>query len=122
MNRELKAALRERKVPYSLEAETSVLGAMMLQENALLKGLEGLREEDFYHEAHRKIYRALAHLFESKRSVDILSVKETLQRRGDLEDIGGATYLAQLVQSAISPALMDPHMEILVEKLIFRQV
>jgi len=114
--------MEEKKLPYSIEAEMSVLGAMMLNEKALLKGVQMLREDDFYFGSHRKIFSAIVDLSEKKKMVDVLSVREELKRRKQLEEIGGASYLASLVESVISPALAERHIQIVVEKSITRRI
>ena len=86
----------ERIPPQSLEAEQSVLGAIMLDREALLAVLEILRPEDFYREAHRVIYRAIIDLYERNEAVDMLTVTEELRRQGLLEAAGGVAYLADL--------------------------
>jgi replicative DNA helicase len=114
--------IKERKSPYSLEAEMSVLGAMMLDAKALVTGFEMLKRDDFYLDSHRRIFSVLSDLFEQKKTVDILTVKEELQRRGELERVGGASYLATLVDSVITPALIEQHANIVLEKSIYRKV
>ncbi|RKZ00546.1 MAG: replicative DNA helicase, partial [Candidatus Hydrothermota bacterium] len=111
-----------KKIPYSQDAEMSVLGAMMLQPNSLYKAFSLLKAEDFYIDAHRKIFAAMEHLFNEKEAVDVLTVKEELKKRGELESIGGMEYLAELVESSITPALIDQHIEIVLEKSAFRKL
>jgi replicative DNA helicase len=112
----------ERKVPYSEEAEMSVLGAMMLQQAALESGMELLKPDDFHLSHHKSIYRVIQDLSESNRSVDVLSVKEELARKGELEKTGGAEYIATLVEGVISPALIEHHARIVLEKSTYRKV
>ncbi|RKZ02371.1 MAG: replicative DNA helicase [Candidatus Hydrothermota bacterium] len=107
--------------PHSIDAEAVVLGAMMLNERALLRGLEVLKPEDFYLDAHRKIFNVIAFLFEKKKAVDLVTVKEELAKRGQLEQIGGAVYLTELVDSSI-PAVFEHHLEIVLEKSVYRKV
>jgi len=99
-----------------------LLGAMILQDTALYKALESVREEDFYFDRHRKIFRAIRNLFERRSEISSISVKEELKRAGDLEAIGGVEYLANIVESVISPALVDEYIRIVVEKAIYRQI
>ncbi len=112
----------DKKPPYSEEAEMELLGAMILQDTALYKALESVREEDFYFDRHRKIFRAIRNLFERRSEISSISVKEELKRAGDLEAIGGVEYLANIVESVISPALVDEYIRIVVEKAIYRQI
>lgn len=112
----------ERIPPYSIEAEMSVLGAMLLDENALFKGMEFLKPDDFYLENHRAIFKVLSELFFQKKKVDVLTIKDELLKRELLEKVGGASYLATLVDSVISPALIDQHIQLVLEKSIYRNV
>ncbi len=112
----------DKKPPYSEEAEMELLGAMILQDTALYKALESVREEDFYFERHRKIFRAIRNLFERRSEISSVSVKEELKRSGDLEAIGGVEYLANIVESVVSPALVDEYIRIVVEKSIYRSI
>ncbi len=114
--------LTEKRAPHSVEAEMSVLGSMMLDESALLKAIEILREEDFYIKAHRIIFRAIVDLFEEKSSVDILSVKDKLEKDKKLGEIGGPEYLSTLVEAVITPELVTDHASIVLEKSIYRKV
>lgn len=112
----------ENKPPYSEDAEMSVLGAMLMDEGALHKGLEFLKDDDFYLPIHRIIFRAIQKLFDEKKVVDLLTVKDYLERSGDLGKIGGASYLGSLIESVITPALIERHSQIIVEKSIYRKV
>ena len=116
------AQYNEHKPPYSEDAEMSVLGAMLMDENALHKGLELLKENDFYLPVHRIIFKAIQKLFDEKRVVDLLTVKDYLEKSGELEKIGGASYLAGLIESVITPALIDRHAQIVIEKSVYRKV
>ncbi len=116
------AGLNNKKPPYSEEAEMELLGAMVLQDVALYKAIEILQEDDFYFEKHRKIFRAIRNLFERKSEVSLVSLKEELRRAGELENVGGAEYLANMVESVISPSLVDDYIQIVLEKAIYRQI
>src|SRR5215813_8331880 len=88
-------ALR-RVPPQSLDAEESVLGWVLLDTHALDSTVEMMGAEDFYREAHRKIFRAMLALSEKGEPIDLVTLTDTLKARGELQDIGGATYLAEL--------------------------
>lgn len=107
--------------PHSLDAEIVVLGAMLLDEKSLLKGMEQLKEEDFYFPHHRKIFNAIKHLFETQSVVDAITLKDELSRRGILEEIGGAQYIAEIVAMASAPSIFDYHMNLLIEKSLYRK-
>ena len=82
--------------PQSLEAERAVLGAILLEPNLLPRAVELLIPEEFYKEAHRKIFGAMIRLFERGEPADAITVTETLRREGVFEEIGGHTLLATL--------------------------
>ena len=106
--------------PQNLEAEQSVLGAILLDRTAIAKVEELLTEEDFYRTAHRKIYRAMLHLSASDEVIDHITLTEHLKNRGDLESVGGAAYLAELVQVVPTAANVRYHSRIVREKGLLR--
>ena len=114
--------LTDRKPPHSIEAEMSVLGSMMLDESAVNKAIEILREEDFYLKSHRIIFRTLVELYEERTTTDILSVKDKLEKENKLQEIGGPEYLSALVEAVITPELVTEHAKIVLEKSIYRRV
>src|SRR5262249_62243268 len=82
--------------PQSLEAERAVLGAILLEPSLLPRAVELLVPEEFYKEAHRKIFEAMIRLFERGEPPDAIMVAETLRREGVFEEVGGHTVLATL--------------------------
>ena len=92
--------LRGAVPPSSVEAEISVLGAMMLDPNAVEKATETLRAEDFFLAEHQEIYSAMAALHDLRRPVDLTTVEAELRRRGSLEGVGGVVSLMKL-QTAV---------------------
>ncbi|QGP92129.1 Replicative DNA helicase [Neomoorella glycerini] len=110
----------EKVPPQSLEAEQSVLGAIMLDREALLAVLEILKVEDFYREAHRLIYRAILDLNERGEAVDLLTVTEELRRQGQLEVAGGAAYLTSLTGDVPSVANAGYYARLVAEKATLR--
>src|SRR5947208_15120625 len=82
--------------PQNLEAESSVLGGILLENDAINVVLELLRTGDFYRESHRKIFRAMIELADRSEPVDIITLSECLNKRGELEAVGGCAYLASL--------------------------
>ncbi|CEP68963.1 DNA helicase, DnaB type [Moorella glycerini] len=110
----------EKVPPQSLEAEQSVLGAIMLDREALLSVLEILKVEDFYREAHRLIYRAILDLNERGEAVDLLTVTEELRRQGQLEVAGGAAYLTSLTGDVPSVANAGYYARLVAEKATLR--
>ena len=110
----------DRIPPQNLEAEVAVLGAILQDQNALLKAMESLRAPDFYKEAHRKIYGACLDLFERSDAVDLVTVANELMRRKQLEEIGGASYLAGLVDAVPSAANVAHHARIVKDKALLQ--
>src|SRR5439155_435730 len=88
--------------PQSLEAEESVLGAVMLDNTVVDRVVEMLRPEDFYRGAHRKLFRAMVELNGRSEPIDLITLSETLKARGDLAEVGGGAYLAELTERALS--------------------
>ncbi len=86
-----------RTPPHSVEAEQSVLGALMLDERAWESVSENVLDTDFYRHDHRLIFRAIAHLSSVEQAIDVVTVAEELEERGQLEGAGGASYLSHLV-------------------------
>ncbi|MGI9951650.1 replicative DNA helicase [Moorellaceae bacterium AZ2] len=114
--------LPERLPPHSLEAEQSVLGAILLDREALLMAGEILRVEDFYREAHRLIYRTILDLESRGEVVDLLTVTEELKRKGELEAVGGASYLTHLTTVVPSVANAGHYARIVSQKAALRQL
>lgn len=82
--------------PQNLEAERAVLGSLMIDENAIFKIADFLSAEDFYREAHGKIFSAMIKLYEKQEPIDVLNVSSVLSDQKDLERVGGSAYLAEL--------------------------
>ncbi len=114
-------ALR-RVPPQSLDAEESVLGGVLLDLHALDRAIEVMSAEDFYREAHRKIFRAMLALSEKGEPIDLVTLSDTLKSRGELQDIGGATYLAELVDKVPSAANIAHYARIVREKAVMRSL
>ncbi len=114
--------LAQRLPPQNVEAETSVLGAILLENEALNRVLEILREDDFYREAHRRIFSAVLHLYEHSEPVDLITLSEVLKSRGALEDVGGVEYLNSLVNGVPTAANVSYYAKIIKEKAILRKL
>jgi replicative DNA helicase len=110
-----------RKIPpQNLEAEESVLGGVLLDNHACNLVLPILRAEHFYREAHRKIYAAVIDLNERGSPVDIITLTEALRQRGHLQDVGGATFIAELANRVPTAANAEHYARIVREKAILR--
>ena len=86
-----------RNPPHSREAEESVIGAVLLSEDAVNEVMDQVHPEDFYVPAHQAIFEAMRELFDSSEPIDAVTVSEALRRRGELEKVGGVQYLTRLV-------------------------
>jgi replicative DNA helicase len=106
--------------PQNLEAEQSVLGAILLDNAALAKAMEVLTDEDFYRTAHRKVFAAMLELSEQGEVIDLLTLTENLRAKGALEAVGGAAYLGELVQAVPSSANVKYHCKIVRDKALLR--
>ena len=80
--------------PHDLEAEQAILGSMLTDKDAVIASVEVLKEEDFYREDNRAIYRAVLNLYNRAEPIDIITVKAELETMGKFEQIGGLEYLA----------------------------
>lgn len=112
--------LDPRLPPQNLEAEQSVLGAVLLENSSMSKAMEILTEEDFYKTAHRKIYLGMLDLSEHGEVIDQITLTEHLKGKGMLESVGGAAYLAELVQAVPTAANIRYHCKIVRDKALLR--
>jgi replicative DNA helicase len=108
-------------LPHSIEAEVAVLGAILLDNAVLSSVADILSPEQFYRAAHRKIFGAALELSKRREPIDLLTLSEALRARGELAEVGGAAYLSDLADRAISPANIRHHARIVREKAIRRQ-
>ncbi|HSY76716.1 MAG TPA: replicative DNA helicase [Bacteroidia bacterium] len=108
--------------PQAIELEEAVLGALMLEKEALTKVIDILREEAFYKDSHRKIFGAIKRLFQRSEPIDILTVTNELKRSEELESIGGAYYISQLTSKIASSANIEYHARIVLQKYIQREL
>ena len=118
----LPADLAGRIQPQARELEVAVLGALMLEKDAYSIVSEILKPECFYEKAHEKIFSAIVDLAVSQRPVDVLTVTEQLSRRGELEDVGGPVYIAQLTSQVASSAHIEYHARIIAQKYLAREL
>ena len=109
--------------PQAVAVERSVLGAMLLQPEATVSNVFSLLSRDaFYVEAHRTVFDAISRLFERQQPIDVITVAEELRRGELLETIGGMFYLSGLTGEVVSPAHIEQHCRIVLEKAIKRQL
>ncbi|MEK6692029.1 MAG: replicative DNA helicase [Nitrospirota bacterium] len=112
----------ERVPPQNIEAEQSVLGAILLDNDAINKALEVISTEDFYKEAHRKIFKKMCDLSEKNEAIDLVTLTEILKKNNEIEGIGGVSYLASLVNIVPTAANIRYHSKIVREKAALRNL
>ncbi len=108
--------------PQAMEIEVAVLGAMLMEKEAVAKAIEILDETAFYKPAHQSIFQAMMSLFERSEPVDLITLTEELRRRGELEKIGGEYYLTELTNKVASAANVEYHAHIVLEKALMRHL
>lgn len=108
--------------PQALELEEAVLGALMIEQDAYIEVSDILKAESFYDHRHRVIYSAVTSLYISQRPIDILTVTEQLKSTGQLEEAGGAVYIAMLAGKVTSSAHIEYHAQIIAQKAIAREI
>jgi replicative DNA helicase len=110
----------ERPLPQNLEAERSILGAVLLDNHALNAAVQVLRSEDFFLSQHRHIFERMVQLSEKQQAIDTITLMEDLARRGELEAAGGVAYLSQLADGLPRVTNVDHYARIVKEKAILR--
>jgi len=108
--------------PHSKEAEQSLLGGLLQDQNAVPGVLEILKGDDFFIPSHRKIFRAIAELFEENQPIDLVTVAERLRTKGELEAVGGAIYLAQLTERVVSAEHATAYAKLIADKALLRRL
>ncbi|RME04871.1 MAG: replicative DNA helicase, partial [Bacteroidetes bacterium] len=108
--------------PQAIPLEEAVLGALMLDKDALVTVMDIISEKSFYDERNGLIYKAIKSLFEKSYPVDLLTVTEELKRNGDLDTVGGPAYLVELTNRVASSANIEYHARIIAQKHIQRQL
>ena len=108
--------------PQALDAERSVLGAMLLSRDAIATAIQNLQEQAFYKDAHRKIWRVIIDLFDGSTPVDMVTLVEELKKRREIEAVGGVTYLTTLDQFIATPANVEHYCRVVHEKAILRRL
>ncbi len=112
----------EKIIPHNLVAEQSVLGSMFLSKYALQKCIEGLTSDQFYSDAHGKIFSVIASLSENGSAIDLTTVTAELDKRKELKQIGGVAYLSEIASLVPSAANVDEYIKIVEEKAILRRL
>src|SRR6218665_3951511 len=108
--------------PQSVDLEEAVLGALMLEKNAITIVSDILKPESFYKDAHQLIFTAIKNLFSNAQPIDILTVTSELRKQGQLDIAGGAYYITSLTNRVASAANIEYHARIIAQKFIQREL
>src|SRR5213595_2603936 len=116
------ATLAERTLPHNLEAERSVLGAILLHNDAFNLAAEVIDSHDFFRDAHRRIFDKMIKLSERNDAIDLVTLKEELTRSADLEEVGGPAYIAALIDGVPRSMNVEHYARIIKEKATLRNL
>jgi replicative DNA helicase len=112
----------DRLPPQHLDSEQAVLGSILIDRDAIIEIADFLSPDDFYRQAHGKIYAAMLFLFEQREPIDVVTVAEALERAGELEGVGGAAYLSQLGNDTPTAVHVAQYARIVERKAILRRL
>ena len=112
----------ERTLPHNLEAERCVLGAVLIQNDAFNQAAELIDADDFYRDAHRRVFDKMVDLNERGEAIDLVTLKDELERSGDLEGVGGPAYIAGLVDGVPRSTHVEYYAHIVKEKSTRRKI
>src|SRR5436309_15754880 len=116
------ATIQERTLPHNLEAERSVLGAILLHNDAFNLAAEVIDSRDFFRDAHRRIFDKMVALSERNDAIDLVTLKEELRRSGELEEVGGPAYIASLADGVPRTANVEHYARIVKDKATLRRL
>ena len=111
-----------RSLPQSIEAEQSVIGAMLIDKSAIAQVLEKLNEDDFYRDGHKAIYKAVREMYAKDIAVDLVTLLEYLKTTDMLDKAGGVTYISELSSSVPTTANLSSYIKIVEEKSTLRRL
>ena len=112
----------DRLPPQNVEAEQSIIGAILIDNEALPKALEIIGIDDFYKTSHRKIFRSMVELFDRNEPIDLITLTDFMKRSDELEAVGGVSYLSSLVNMVPTAANIKYHSKIVREKGLLRSL
>src|SRR5437870_9893261 len=115
-------AVAERTLPHNLEAERSVLGAILLHNDAFNLAAEVIDSGDFFRDAHRRIFERMVKLAEHGNAIDLVTLKEELVRSGEIDEVGGPAYIAALVDGVPRSTNVQHYARIIKEKSTLRSL
>ncbi len=108
--------------PHSLEAEQSVLGGLMLDNERWDNVSERVASKDFFSRPHRRIFTEMQRLLENSKPIDLITLSESLEQKGDLDSVGGFAYLAELSKNTPSAANIGAYADIVRERAVVREM
>jgi replicative DNA helicase len=108
--------------PHSLEAERSTLGALLIDKDAIIKIADLVHPEDFYHEKHAIIFRAISELFEKRNPIDVLTLTSLLEDKKELDQVSGASYIAELASEVPTASHIFQYGTIVKQKAVLRKL
>lgn len=111
-----------KSMPQSIEAEQSVIGAMIIDKNAIVQVTERLREDDFYRDGHREIYKAIVEMFKQDMAVDLITLLEFLKSTDKLDNAGGVSYITEISSAVTTTANVSSYIKIVEQKAILRRL
>lgn len=111
-----------RSMPHNIEAEQSVIGAMLIDKTSIAMAVEVLKSEDFYKDAHKIIYSTILEMFQKDTAVDLITLGEYLQSTERLDSVGGITYITEIYNSVPSTANLSAYIKIVEEKAMLRRL
>ncbi|MBL7068887.1 MAG: replicative DNA helicase [Candidatus Omnitrophica bacterium] len=112
----------EKTLPHNLEAETAVLGSMIIDKDAVAVAIQALEPSSFYKDANQKIFTTIVTLYDKNKAIDMLTIVEELRKKDNLEKVGGASYIADLTSAIPTAANIIHYTKIVKEKYILRQL
>jgi len=112
----------DRLPPQNIEAEQSILGAILIDNEALPKALEVIDSDDFYKQSHRKIFRSMVELFDRNEPIDLITLTDYMKRSDELDTVGGVSYLSSLVNMVPTAANIKYHSKIVREQGLLRSL
>ncbi|MCS6805318.1 MAG: replicative DNA helicase [Acidobacteriota bacterium] len=122
MAKSLKEMTTERSLPHSIETERSILGAILIDNTTLHQALEILSRDDFYLDAHRRIFDKMVALFEKDRPIDPITLREELDRSGELEQVGGVSAIAALMDGTPYLRNIEHYAKIVRDRALLRRL
>ena len=108
--------------PQNSEAEASLLGALLIDSDAIVKIADDINIEDFYDLRHRHIYEAIKQLYEEHHAIDVLTLTDRLRSNGQLESVGGPSYLTELTNFVPTAAHVEQYADIVAQKSLRRRL